>query len=65
MNEQVLTTMTSASSAPGDQLGPGLRQHAHHHLAVHEVLGAAQAYKTNLGGGHRLAVSVVARERCW
>ena len=30
---------------------PGLRQHAHHHLAIDEVLGAAEAHKAYLGRG--------------
>src|ERR1700686_3555092 len=31
------------------QLGPRLRQHAHHHLAIHKVLRAAQANEPHLG----------------
>ncbi len=32
------------------QLGTSLSQHAHHDLAIHEVLGATQADEANLGG---------------
>ena len=35
----------------GSEFGPGLRQHAHHHLAIDEVLGAAEAHKAYLGRG--------------
>ena len=48
MNEQVLTTITSASSARRVNSAPGTRQQAHHHLAVHQVLGAAQADEAHL-----------------
>ncbi len=50
INEQVLTTMTSASSALGVKFGPTLGQHAHHHLAIDEIFGASEAYKAHLGG---------------
>ena len=64
MNEQVLTTITSASSALGDQFRSGLRQHAHHHLAVHQVFGAPQADEANLGGLRPWVFSSV-QERNW
>ena len=49
MNEQVLTTMTSASSARWVSSSSALREHAHHDLAVDEVLGTAEADEANLG----------------
>src|SRR5208283_185076 len=39
------------------QLSPGLRQNAHHDLAIDEVLGAAQAYKADFEGSRRRASS--------
>ena len=51
MKEQVLTTITSASRGVGSEFGTGLRQHAHHHLGVDEVLRAAEADKAYLGRG--------------
>ena len=36
----------------GDQCRPGLGEHAHHDLAIHEVFGAPQAYKANFRRGH-------------
>ena len=53
MNEQVFTTMMSASSARGVICGATLRQQAHHDLAVDQVLGTAQADKSDfLRGSH-------------
>src|SRR6266404_4585617 len=37
----------------GSKFGASLGQHAHHYLAVDEVLGAAEAHKTHLGRGCR------------
>ncbi len=50
MNEQVLTTMTSASSARGVISAPARATQAHHHLAVHQVLGTAQADEADFHG---------------
>ena len=47
MNEQVFTTMMSASSARGVIFGAALREQTHHDLAVHQVLGTAKADKSN------------------
>ena len=57
MKEQVLTTMTSASSGFGSELGAGCGEHAHHHLAIDEVLGAAEADKAYFGREQRIGES--------
>ena len=59
MNEQVLTTMTSASSARRVSSAPARRQHAHHDFAVDEVLGAAQADEAHLLGAFGVRFSTV------
>ena len=46
---QVLTMMTSASSARGVSSKPCARQNAQHHFAVHKVLGTAQTDHSNFG----------------
>ncbi len=56
MNEQVFTTMTSASSAFEYERGTSLRQHAHHDFAIHEVFGTSQTHKTHFGGTGRFWV---------
>ena len=43
MNEHVLTTMTSASSALRRKFCPGPRQKSHHHFTVDQILRASQA----------------------
>jgi hypothetical protein len=35
----------------GGKFGTGLGEHAHHHFAVDQVLGAAEAYEANFWGG--------------
>ena len=44
-----------------DQLGPGLLQKTHHHFAVHQVLGTAQAYKAHPGRARRRPCSALKR----
>ena len=46
MNAQVLTTITSAERGVGRDLVPGVAREAEHHLAVDEVLRAAEGNKT-------------------
>ena len=50
MNEQVFTTMMSASSARGVISAPPWDEQPHHDLAVHQVLGTAQADEANFLG---------------
>ena len=54
MNEQVLTTIMSASSARGVISAPLCDEQSHHDFAVHQVLGATQADEANFLGSDGL-----------